>query len=189
MKKNQLLLLAFFIGIITHVQAQEETLFDNLQIRGGFGGPIIETALEGSLSNAIGGGGGVLFDRFFIGGYGMGNTQDSRYDLDEGVERLELGHGGLWLGYYTPSSKLLHFYSSLRFGWGSIEQDEEGPIDDSVLVLTPEVGLEVNITSWFRLAPTIGYRYVTGTESDAFYEGSDFSGVFIGTTLRFGASF
>jgi len=169
--------------------SQEQTLFDNLNVRGGFGGPIIETALEGSLSNAIGGGGGVLFDRFFIGGYGMGNTQDSRYDLDEGVERLELGHGGLWMGYYTPSDKLLHFYSSLRLGWGSIEQDEGGPIDDSVLVLTPEVGLEVNITSWFRLAPTIGYRYVTGTESGAFYEGSDFSGVFVGTTLRFGASF
>lgn len=181
-----------FIAFIIPVQAQEQTLFDNLNVHGGFGGPLLEIGLGNDISTAVGGGGGVLVGDFFIGGYGMGNTQDSRFSNNGSTERLDLGHGGLWLGYYGPSDNIVHFYGSTRLGWGDIESSEDDVpnyLEDNVFVLTPEAGIEVNITTWFRLAGTVGYRYVTGTESNTFYSGSDFSGAFAGLTFRFGGAF
>jgi len=189
---KKLLLSFVLITLFFSAQAQEETLFDNINVNGGFGGPILEIGLGDGISTAVGGGGGLLIGDIFIGGYGMGNTQDNHFSVDGNTERLDLGHGGLWLGYYAPSDKVVHFYGSTRLGWGEIDAAEDnGPnnLEDNVFVLTPEAGIEVNITSWFRVAGTLGYRFVTGTESNTFYDGSDFSGTFAGLTFRFGGAF
>lgn len=192
MKKNVSTLI-LSLTLIWTVQAQEETLFDNLNVHGGFGGPILEIGLADNISTAVGGGGGVLVGDFFFGGYGMGNTQDNEFSHDGNIERLDLGHGGLWLGVYAPSDKVIHFYGSTRLGFGEIDNaEDEGiftDIEDNVFVLTPEAGLEVNIAPWFRLVGTVGYRWVTGAEDNRFYSGEDFSGAFAGLTFRFGGAF
>lgn len=194
MKKNVSWLIVSLTLIWTvQIQAQEETLFDNLNVHGGFGGPILEIGLGDNISTAVGGGGGVLIGDFFFGGYGMGNTQNNIFDNDGNREELDLGHGGLWLGFYAPSDNIIHFYGSTRFGFGDIDNaEDEGiftEIDDNVFVLTPEAGLEVNIAPWFRLVGTVGYRWVTGTEDNLFYSDDDFSGAFAGLTFRFGGAF
>lgn len=168
---------------------QERTLFDHLQITGGFGGPLFETGLGGDGFNSIGGGGGVLLDGFFLGGYGIGAINDFELAIDNQSELIDFGHGGLWLGYYTPSNALLHFYSSVRVGWGEIEHDRFQNLDDGIFVFTPEAGIELNVTSWFRISTTLGYRLVNGISDKDRYDGLNLSGPFIGTTLRFGASF
>ena len=100
-----------------------------------------------------------------------------------------MGHGGLWLGFTVPSRKVVHFYGSSRLGWGALDINfANSRFDDldNVFVITPEVGIEVNLTRWFRLAGTFGYRIVEGADESLGYSDDDFSGTFTGITLRFG---
>ena len=71
MKKLGLFTVALMLGFA--LQAQHETLFNNARVVGGFGAPIIEMGLGNDMSTAVGGGGGVVIDNFFIGGYGVGS--------------------------------------------------------------------------------------------------------------------
>ena len=185
-----LVLMALLICWGISADAQEETLFGKARVRGGFGGPLVEIGVNNNLNTSVGGGGGLVINSFFIGGYGMGSFDFSDLvDENEEIEGLELGHGGLWLGFSVPSRKLIHFYASGRVGWGALDiRFEDGNFDDldNVFVLTPEAGIELNLTRWFRLAGTFGYRYVDGASEDRGYSNDDFSGTFAGITLRFG---
>ena len=102
----------FFFALILSssslfAQQQDETLFKNSKIRGGFGGPIFSWSNTNNKTGyGAGGGGGVVFDRVFIGLFGMGETFD-RISIG-GNKQLALGYGGLWVGYTIPSHKLLH---------------------------------------------------------------------------------
>lgn len=150
---------------------QTETLFGHARVVGGFGAPIIEWGLNNDLSTSVGGGGAIVIDEFFIGGYGIGSI-DFEQLLDDGtVDRLELGHGGFWLGYAIGSFNVLHLHLGGRIGWGAVNVDlTDNNIRysdlDRVFVMTPEAGLELNVTKWFRLSGGIGYRWVQGIDEN-----------------------
>jgi len=174
---------------------QEETLFKKVRYVGGFGGPIVEyNWFDGEGSLGVGGGGGVILDNFFIGGYGVGLTDPNiDFDNQDDLTSLDLGHGGLWLGYTLKSYKVAHLYSSVRLGYGGVDI-EIGEDDffesDNVGVITPEIGVEVNLTSFMRLAVTGGYRFIEGFDADdprISLTESDLEGAFMGFTLRFGS--
>ena len=178
------------MAMVGQVSGQQETLFGQARVVGGFGGPIVEIGLNNNLNTSVGGGGGIVMKNFFLGGYGMGSFDFG--DLVEGneaLEGLELGDGGLWLGFTIPSHKVVHFYGSSRVGWGALDINfENSRFDDldNVFVITPEIGIEVNLTRWFRLAGTFGYRIVEGANESLGYSDDDFSGTFTGITFRFG---
>lgn len=188
--KQLLFSIAMTVCLGLGVHAQEQTLFGNARVVGGFGGPIVEIGLGNDLNTSVGGGGGLVINSFFLGGYGMGSFDFSTLvDEDAELEGLELGHGGIWLGFSVPSRKLVHFYGSARVGWGALDinfRDSNFDDLDNVFVMTPEVGLELNLTRWFRLAATAGYRFVDGANTDLGYTNDDFSGAMAGITLRFG---
>lgn len=190
--KKLLITLTLAIMAVGMLSAQTQTLFNRTRVVGGFGAPIVEIGLSDNYNTAIGGGGAVLINSFFVGGYGMASLDFEELLTDDGdLESVELAHGGLWLGFSFPSDKLLHFYGSTRIGWGAIDiaVDRRSNADlDQVFVLTPEIGIELNVTRWFRLAGTIGYRYLDGANEDAnaLYTNDDFRGSFAGITLRFG---
>jgi hypothetical protein len=74
-------------------------------------------------------------------------------------------------------------------GWGGIdiEIDDEGfTRNDNIFVVTPEVGVEVNVFRWFKIAGTVGYRAVTGVNSISGQSNEDFSGMAGTLTFRFG---
>ena len=188
MKKNFTIIFALFFA--TSLFAQTETLFNRTTIIGGFGGPITEfSQFNGSFIVSSGGGGGVLLNDFFIGGYGMG-TMEVNDNTSTQNFNFQMGHGGFWLGYSHRTEKLLHVFTSAKLGWGNIEIDVTEGFDpfqkDNVFVITPEVGVEVNLFKWFKLAGTVGYRAVTGFNSLDGYKNSNFSGVAGTLTLRFG---
>ena len=171
------------------LSAQHETIFGSGRISGGFGGPIVEMGLREGFGTSFGGGGGIVFGNMFLGGYGLGAV-DLRSVLENNdLDRLDLAHGGLWLGITYPSYKAIHLYGSARIGWGGVNIALNNPRRsdfDHVFVATPELGAELNLTRWFRVAGTGGYRWVTGTSSSANYSDADFSGPIATLTFRFG---
>ncbi len=175
------------------VQAQHETLFSNARLSGAFGGPIVEMGIGDArdMTTAVGGGGGLVFRNFFLGAYGVGSIDYDRLIEEEDIEEIELGHGGIWLGYTLAPHRVLHLYTSARLGWGGIGIDvtDNSPFPDdtdNVFVVTPEVGVELNVTKWFRVAGTVGYRFIDGVETGRGYRADDFSGTLANLTFRFG---
>lgn len=172
--------------------AQEQTLFGRSHVTGGFGSMIFEYGLnEKKIGTSVGGGGGIVFKNFFLGGYGVGSV-DFNYLLDNNdLEKIDIGHGGLWVGITVPTNKLIHLYASGRFGWGAVDIPVDDPNfqfrdADQVFVMTPEAGIELNVARWFRVAGTVGYRFLRGANENRGYTNDDFSGSHWGLTLRFG---
>ena len=178
--------LSFGFGILT---AQEETLFNRAKIIGAFGAPIVQYSFHGDdVTTSVGGGGALIIDHFFIGGYGIGTVNE---DIFQNIERIELAHGGFWIGAVYPSNKLVHLYSSVRIGWGGVDIDldnEDFDSFDGVFVVEPEAGLELNVFKFFRIAATVGYRYVDGINESSIsgLDKNAFNGVIGGLTFRFG---
>ncbi|MCB0644395.1 MAG: hypothetical protein KDC44_22275, partial [Phaeodactylibacter sp.] len=110
--------------------AQDETLFKNAEVIGGFGGPIVEfSQINGEVGTDVGGGGALILNSFFIGGYGMGTTFPN-INVDNKNYTIDFGHGGFWLGYAYKSPKLVHLYGSARLGWGGIQLEEDPSQDE-----------------------------------------------------------
>ncbi|MCI5081411.1 MAG: porin family protein [Saprospiraceae bacterium] len=172
--------------------AQHETLLSDIDVIGGFGGPILETSqINGQIGVDVGGGGALLLNGFFLGGYGMG-TDYATYSItsgeNEGDYEIDFGHGGLWLGYSHNPFKLAHLFLSTKLGWGSTELKEDGDamFKDRIFVLTPELGVEFNVTKWFRIAVTGGYRWVNGIQDLPGLDNNDFSSPTGTITFSFG---
>ncbi len=171
--------------------AQHETIFSNAKVVGGFGGPITEFGLGNGLTTSYGGGGAVVIGGAFLGGYGLSSFNLNEVIRNNTFDQIELAHGGFWVGYTYQPYKLVHLFSSAKIGWGAvnISTNNFDPFDqrsDQVFVMTPELGLELNVFKWFRVAGTVGYRWVNGTNGDGQYTDEDFSGAISTLTLRFG---
>jgi hypothetical protein len=171
-------------------QKKEETLFSNINHIGGFGGPLIEvSSINGETVADVGGGGALILNNFFFGGYGLG-TDAPNITIDSESLDIDFGHGGLWFGYAASPYKVVHLYSSFKLGWGEAnltDKDGDKLFSDNVLVLTPELGVELNLTHWFKLGITGGYRYVDGVSTlPAGLTDDSFSSPFGALTFRFG---
>ena len=189
MKKNLIVIalcLFAFEGI-----SQVQTLFNRARVVGAFGGPIVEfSEINGESITASGGGGGLIIDDFFIGGYGMGSFDIKDLTDDNEEIKMDLGHGGFWIGYTFRSHKLVHIFASTKLGWGGLDIniDETGySAVDNIFVTTPEVGIELNVFRWFKIAGTAGYRNVSGVNNNVTGKSNeDFSGLTGTLTFRFG---
>lgn len=188
MKRFTFSLLALLMTVA--LSAQHETLFNHARVVGAFGAPITEYGLRNSIGTSAGGGGALVINSFFFGAYGMGSVDFNQLFNDGEVEVLDIGHGGFWLGGTFQPYRLLHAYGSARIGWGGINIDINDNIRyrdlDKIFVATPEIGLELNVATWFRLAGTVGYRYVSGVNDNNGLRNADFSGATAAVTMRFG---
>lgn len=188
---NKLFTLLFCL-LVASLSAQQETLFDDLDVIGGFGGPIVEIgSINGEVGADVGGGGALVMDRLFIGGYGMG-TDYPEYTIADGENagqyNIRFKHGGLWFGYVTEQTKLVHLYSSLKIGWGKsqLRVDKDALFSDRNFVMIPELGVEVNLTDFFKLSLTGGYRWVNGITKLPGLDNSSFNSPIGVITFRFG---
>lgn len=182
-----------FLCLSVFAQAQDKTLFGatNLEAVGGFGGPIFQAAsINGSTTSIFGGGGGIVLNDFFIGGFGAGTGLDNTSIQSENYD-ISLGYGGLWLGYSFMDSKILHPYISLQAAVGGVEINPAGVEDfpvseETVGVILPEVGLELNVADWLKVVGTVGYRWMSELDDTTIIEADEFRNISFGLTLRFG---
>jgi hypothetical protein len=161
----------------------------------GFGGILSETSLlRNDMAECIGAGGALSMNNYlFIGGYGlsltsshtikdlvMPNDFDSMYYFGKPL-RTNFSHAGIWMGGIFFPKKRVHLGISARLGWGNIhltESENNSYIynknsrldytNDKIFVITPEVEVEVAITSWLKCNVGIGYRYVSGIDFDRY---------------------
>ncbi len=161
-------LLAALCCVAVSLCAQRhQTIFGNMDVVGAFGAPILEiSTINGQSLSDMGGGGALILEDFFLGGYGIGNDLakanafGSEYDI-------RFRHRGFWIGYVPKAHKVAHFYSSARIGWGKIDlkQGRQTFYADRAFVITPEIGLEFNIFTFFKLGVSGGYRWVNGVDA------------------------
>ncbi len=155
------LLLAFSLQAQRH-----QTLFGDLDVVGAFGAPILEiSTINGQTISDVGGGGALILEDFFLGGYGIGNNY-ADVSVNGQVYDIRFRHRGFWLGYAPKAHKVAHFYGSARIGWGKtdLRQEKQTFSSDRIFVMTPEIGVEFNVFEFFKLAVTGGYRWVNGVD-------------------------
>ncbi|MBI5917136.1 MAG: hypothetical protein HY842_17330 [Bacteroidetes bacterium] len=191
---KNLIVICFLLATTALFAQKDETMFSDVDRVGGWGAPIFEyTNLEKDVSVVSGGGGALVLNDFYLGGYGMGKAEYSQL-VDLRRDDLNFKHGGFWIGYTPLQGKVVHPYASVKLGWGkanytaleSLTGTELDRQKDNIFVTTPEVGLELNVFSFFRIAATASYRWVNGVETLPTYTNDDLSSFGATLTLRFG---
>ncbi len=192
--------LGFVLATGIALAQNEQTLIDADIDNGGYGGPILAlTNVTGHVGFLTGGGGAWVIDHtVLIGAAGYGLVSEIETDRvgEEGAPMLlNLGYGGLYLGYIHRSPDLVHVLGGVLVGGGGVGYRERyyeeitNRNSDAFVVIAPEIGLEVNIATWCRAALTGGYRFVTGvTESDIGLSNSDVAGYTCSLMLKFGSN-
>ena len=184
MKKIALILAVLVVSFTLFSQEREyQTILDNQDLRiSGMGGPFMQfTAVAGEFGHMMGGGGAVLLNNFYFGGYGLGLTNAiPDYVNDNPSDRLSLGHGGFWLGYSLFGEKPIHFSFSSLIGWGEfgiMQYDGYYPfIRDKIFVVAPTAELEVNLTRYLRIGAGVSYNLYTMMDEHMHgYRSSDIS--------------
>jgi hypothetical protein len=161
------------------------------------------------------GGALTLNHYFYLGGYGLTMTSNhfltdlvipleyaydsiSQYFYYGKKVRTTFSHAGIWAGVIFFPKKRFHLGISSRFGWGTIhltEGENNSYIyttnsrleysTDKVFVITPQLELDVAITSWLKCNVGVGYRYVSGIDYNR-YKDFDFNTPQISIGLFFG---
>lgn len=189
-------MIGLFTFLISGVSnAQDKTLMNSINSDkkiSVFGGPIVSAVpMNSTYGVGFGGGGGLVIDNFFIGAFGMGNVlENTTINSSNMLHDIEIGYGGLWLGYSFKDEWLVHPYVSLRSGLGTLElyhssNDDMNFLYERIAVVSPEVGLEVNIIKQLKLAGTVGYRWMNNFDNNLLI-GADYNGLLGSITLRFG---
>lgn len=197
MKKTILFLVLGFLSLNVFAQ-KDQTLFNNSGRIGFF----VNAGTEfGKESSALNGGFAFVLGDIFLGAYGTAGAPFEELVWDEDINRIDLAHGGLWLGFNTLQHKMVHPFASVKAGWGAVDIDfdrlEDFEIDendwtirdndalDNVFVTTPELGLELNITRFLRISGSVGYRFVYGV-NDTNYDKDAFNDVLGNVSIKLG---
>ena len=181
---RRLALYCIIYSITFPVIAEETETFlrEKLEIKG-FGSPIVKlTQVHNEFDLMIGARGAVLLNRALaigIGGYSLASS----IHVSDPQSNFEMEYAGLILEFVFPSDKLVHLSASTLIGWGSLNNaanrnwmtydpyyDDRHSyanynlVDDSFMVIEPELDFELNMTTFFRLGLGISYRYISGVD-------------------------
>lgn len=158
---------------------------------GGYGGPVIKfSEIHGETAVLWGGYGGWLINHtFLIGGGAFGLTSEIAVPITSEKLYYDLGYAGLVLEYINNSHKLVHYTVGALIGIGSVGYDSEiskqDYSDDTIFVLEPGIGLELNVSSSFRIVLGVSYLYVDGVKLEG-TRAKDLSGATANLSFKFG---
>lgn len=125
----------------------------------------------------LGGHGGIIINRHImcaVGGYGV---TTSHHFINSSGEELKLhgGYGGFLVGYIFHPVEVIHITTPLFVGIGGADVVEASSLNISdgprrsversaYFVIEPGVEAEVNVTHFFRIGLSMGYRLVRGSK-------------------------
>ena len=174
----------------------EQTLIGGPLEHGGYGGPVVKfSSIGNEFAVLVGGQGGWIINHKLvmgIGGYGL--VTDHRlphpwstfYESD----KLTVGYGGLFIGYMDNSDRIVHPVLQALIGGGAIsprthDEYRDHHDHDAFFVIEPQMGVEVNFTTFMRVETSLGFRWVNGVEAFG-YTDSDISGPAGSLIFKFG---
>ena len=186
---KKLIVMALALLIATPALCEErETLLKGDITHGGFGGPEIRfTQIDGKGNVLMGGKGAWLVNhQYYLGGAGFGAIKKI------GKENVDLGYGGILLGYIFPSQHLFTYSVELLAGAGGISGNTStvstnGNIsDDTIFVFEPAAYVQINITKFANINAGISYRMIGGSNTNGL-SNADLSGLSANINIMFGA--
>lgn len=154
----------------------------------GFGGPTVSySTINGEFAVMSGGGGGVIINNLFLGGYGEGMSNYINSSPSSPYREIQFGHGGFWFGYEIAPEKMIHPVISARTGWGTISaiNSDNRRINNNVYVVVPSISAEINFTRFFKVNVGAEYRQTFNVHV-ADLNNSDFSNVGLYMNFIFG---
>lgn len=190
---KKLLFVALSLFFLTPAYGQQQTLLSGKIDHGGYGGPVLKGIQIGDKPGLmVGGRGGWIIDHTFIvggGGYGLVTEVDA-----PGDSLLNLGYGGLSVDLVLRSDELIHLTVGSMFGAGGIGlrsrdgmdmNDEFQNDQNEFFVMEPEVNVELNVASFFRLCGGVSYQYFDGIDAFGFTD-EHFNGLAANLMFKFG---
>ena len=174
----------------------QETLMEGDLRHGGFGAPVVKfTEIDSRFGVLVGGRGGWIVNGSVViggGGYGLANVASFEH-LTNGAGdpgALEMGYGGLELGYVHRPDELVHFSLGVLIGAGGVVWNPDGQsgsqVDDAFFVAEPELDVVLNVTRFFRVALGASYRLTQGVKLFDLRD-ADLSGLAGLVALKFGS--
>jgi len=189
------------LTIAAGVSAEETGVLFGGDIRhSGYGAPTLQvTHFDDNLGVMAGvRGGWIINDQIVLGlsASGLVNSisEESLTGTSTGEGDLitNFGYCGLLLEYYLFPRSTVHVSVGVVVGAGgllfaeSLKNDHYDFEGDVLFVAEPEIGVYVNITSFFRAGLTLSYRLVTDVDTPNLSP-NDLSGFAGGLSLSFGA--
>lgn len=152
---------------------------------GGFGAIVFKgSGVNDQFAGFFGARGAWLIDHVFalgVGGYMMGGGVDVQRPV--GQRSLDMWYGGAEIEFISGWSQVYHITFLTLVGGGQLELEGES---DGIWAVEPELNLEVNVASYFRLNFGGGYRFIWDVDYPELDNG-DLSEFFGQVTLKFGA--
>ncbi|MCK4252377.1 hypothetical protein KAX97_13090 [candidate division WOR-3 bacterium] len=177
---------------ITPKKKADETLISRKTTIGGFGGPVVKLSeMNDEFAVLVGGCGGLIINHAFIfggGGYGLVNDIAVGGAPYPEYRFLNLGYGGLLLGYVNRSRRLVHLSIHSLIGGGGLCYRTgfyDNWYSDAIFVIEPGIDLMMNITRHFRIGFGGSYRFINGVDLDGL-SNDDVSGPSACLTFKFG---
>jgi hypothetical protein len=181
--KTLLLIVTLFASVHSFAQdtKEVETFFGNNFESTGYGALSTQySTFNGKGAAFLGAYGGWMINHKFmlgVGAYGLLTHPDGYNAAGEADNNNEfqMGYGGVMMEYTFASSKRIHLSTNLLIGGGRVSNGyytSRGYLygsqwhvqDESAFyVFQPSVNVEMNMTSWFRVALGGGYRHINGS--------------------------
>lgn len=170
----------------------KDALIDMQNARaGGYGGPVVTYGEIGSeTAIMIGGEGAGTFTTgnhsLLIGGAIYGLVNEPQWDTDR---KLDMGYGGLLLGYTHRPDAVVHVETKLLLGGGGVSLIDDGNSandeDGSFLVSEVSISAEANLTDFLEIGLGGAYRVVSDPNLDGI-SANDLAGPSIMLSFQFG---
>jgi hypothetical protein len=196
MKKVTIPIIILLLSLSAY--GDEETLISGEIESGGYGGLEVKFAsINGEWEVLVGGRGGWIINHEFVigaAGYGVATEFETgnRVVFPVTINNvIDMGYGGVLLGYISRSHRLVHVTLDVLIGGGGLSQRDDVYYDyyyddtDAFFIIEPNVNFELNVSRKIRFAFGGGYRITSGVEYFNL-DDDDISGTSINLMMKFG---
>jgi hypothetical protein len=193
-RKLFILSLILFMAIPFALNAQQKTLFkEDKEVESGFYcRPVLlkVTTIGGEVAG-LGGIGGtwIITHRVTLGLAGYWLSTDLEKNVAGTTHDIGMDYGGFELGYVFLPDSPVHFTVHTLVGSGSVSSKNTitgSSVDDDYFVFEPNIDLEANVATWFRICGGVSYRFVKGVRGVSGISDRDLMGLSGTIFLKFG---